>query len=50
MIYVIHLLTLKRLTLSFTNQLVNGALKLYVVSLTYEISTLKVETQSVQVC
>ena len=36
-----YLVTLKRLTLHFTNPLVNAALKFYVVSLTHAISTFK---------
>ena len=37
-----HLLTLKRLTLHFTNPLVNVALKFYAVRITYAISTFKI--------
>ena len=45
-----HLLMLKRLTLHFTNLLVNVVLKFYVVTLTScDFNFLKVETQSVQV-
>ena len=46
-----HLLTLKRLTLHFTNPLVNVALKFYV-GLAYfmQFQFLKVDTQSIQVC
>ena len=36
-----HLLTLKRLTLHFTNSLINVALKFYVVSFTHAISNFK---------
>ena len=48
MIYVMHLLTLKKLTLHFTNPLVNVALKFYVVSLFnfMQLLPLKLETQS----
>ena len=50
-IYVMHLLMLKRLMLHFTNPLVYIVLKFYVVSLTScNFNILKVETQSLQVC